>query len=67
MQEVAPLIRQRWLDLCLKATTLPFKYRPLEILTHRLHGKGKYAVMCLRIAEHDALRNLADTPVGIVG
>lgn len=52
MQEVAPLIRQRWLDLCLKATSLPFKYRPLEILTHRLQAKGKYAVLCLKRLHH---------------
>lgn len=65
-QEVAPLVKQRWLDLCLKAATMPFKYRPLEILTHRLQRNGKYAVLCLRKPNREPTMALpADEPHGM--
>jgi len=48
VQEVSPLIKIRLLDLFLKTISLPFRYALLEVLTHQLQLKGKFAVICLR-------------------
>ncbi len=46
--EVTPLVRNKALDVFLKAASLPFGYLPLEFLTGACRRPGRYLVVALR-------------------
>ena len=48
VKEIVPLITARSLDLTVKLASLPFRYRPMQMLTDLIGMKGKYALLLLK-------------------